>query len=549
MSKNLQSSTSEFIEKSIKIHGNKFDYYKVEYIGSHTKVCIICPEHGEFWQTPGNHLSGKGCRVCRYIKSGKNNSSNTYEFIKKAKQIHGNKFDYSKVEYVNSKTKVCIICNKIDEITREKHNEFWQEPTSHLMGCGCPKCTKNFMNLDIFIKRAKILHNNNYDYSKVEYKASKEKVCIICPEHGEFLQTPDTHLNQQAGCSKCSKVHRYNTNDWIQKVKNIHGERYDYSKVIYVNNSTKICIICKEHGEFWQTPANHLNGKNCPKCTGHFMDKDFFLEKAKEVYKDKNDYPLYDYSLVNYKDSSTYVTIICHKKDPKTGKEHGEFSKTPNKHLCGQGCPLCGNESGGLKNSLTNEEFLERAFTDRYEYLTKYVRAKTKIHIKCKKCGYKFWQEASSHLSGCGCPICNESKLERELASILDKQNVKYERQKRFEWLGRQSLDFYLPDYNIAIECQGVQHFEPRDFFGGDSTLAEIVKRDDRKLKKCLANNIEMIYVIDNEEYRKNKYHFDRTEPFSGNVSYTTIHINYLENYINHLVDISNFLGGRNDEE
>jgi hypothetical protein len=152
-------------------------------------------------------------------------------------------------------------------------------------------------------------------------------------------------------------------------------------------------------------------------------------------------------------------------------------------------------------------------------------------------------QEAFSHLSGCGCPICNESKLERELASILDKQNVKYERQKRTKWLGRQSLDFYLPNYNIAIECQGIQHFEPRDFFGGDSTLAEIVKSDDKKLKKCLANNIKMIYVVGNKKYLKNKYHFDIVEPFSGNVSYKVIHINHFENYINRLVDISHFLG------
>lgn len=210
------------------------------------------------------------------------------------------------------------------------------------------------------------------------------------------------------------------------------------------------------------------------------------------------------------------------------------------------GCPLCGNESGGLKNRMSNEEFLKRAFTDEYEYLTKYVTAKTKLHIKCKKCGHEFWQQAGSHLSGCGCPICNESQLERGLASILDKQYVKYERQRRFKWLGRQSLDFYLPEHNIAIECQGIQHFEPKDFFGGDIGLAEIVERDNRKLKKCLANNLKMIYVIDNDEYRKSKYHF-RIEPFSGNVSYEIMNINSFENYLNYLLEISNFFEIRDD--
>jgi len=544
MSKNLQIRTSEFIEKSIKIHGNKFDYSKVEYFGTHTKVCIICPEHGEFYQAPSNHLSGKECLKCSYKKRGQKMAQEKGQFIEKSIKTHGDKYNYSKVEYVNSKTKVCIVCNRIDEITGEKHNEFWQVPYNHLSGASCPKCTKNFMNQEIFIKRAKVIHNNKYDYSKVEYNSSKVKVCIICREHGEFLQTPDSHLNGQ-GCSKCSGVHRYNTNEWIEKTKKVHGERYDYSKVVYVTNNTKICIICKEHGEFWQTPSNHIKGKNCPKCTGHFMDKDFFLEKVKEVYKDISGNPLYDYSLINYIDSSTHITIICHKIDSSTGKEHGEFSKTPNKHLGGQGCPLCGNESGGLKNRLTNEEFLKRAFTDKYEYLTEYVRAKTKIHIQCKKCRHKFWQEAFSHLSGCGCPICNESKLEKEVAKHLNEQEIKHEKQKRFDWLERQSLDFYLTDYNIAIECQGIQHFESKDFFGGDNGLVEIIKRDNRKLKKCLSNNIEMIYVIDNEKYLDNKYHFDVVKPFSDNVSYKIIHINHLEGYLNNLIEISNFFWGK----
>jgi hypothetical protein len=104
-------------------------------------------------------------------------------------------------------------------------------------------------------------------------------------------------------------------------------------------------------------------------------------------------------------------------------------------------------------------------------------------------------------------------------------------------------LDFYLTEYNIAIECQGIQHFEPKKFFGGDSVLEEIKKRDDRKLKKCFAHNIKMIYVIDNEKYLENKYHFDNAEPFSGNVSYQLVHINHFENRMNHLVDIQRLVG------
>jgi hypothetical protein len=243
-----------------------------------------------------------------------NLQSRTSQFIEKALKIHGNKFDYSQVEYVNSKTKVCIVCNSVDEITGEKHNGFWQVPYSHLSGSSCSKCSKHYMNQEIFIKRAKVIHNNKYDYSKVEYKAAKTKVSIICPYHREFFQAPDGHLNG-AGCLKCSGVHIYNTNEWIEDAKKVHGEKYDYSKVEYFKNSSKISIICKEHGV---------------------------------------------------------------------------FSKTPNKHLGGQGCPLCGNESGGLKNRLSNEVFLKKAFTDEYEYVTEYVTAKTKIHIKCKNVDISF---------------------------------------------------------------------------------------------------------------------------------------------------------------
>ena len=389
-----------------------------------------------------------------------------------------------------------------------------------------------------FIQKAIKKHGYKYDYSEVKYKSAKENIIIIChktytwgEEHGKFIQTPDTHLHSK-GCPKCSKVHRPTTSEWIKMADWIHGKRYDYSKVVYKNNRTKIRIICKEpgHGEFLQIPANHIKGKNCPKCSGHFMDQNFFIEKSKGMHKDENNNPLYDYSLVNYKDSSTHVTIKC-------SLHNYEFSKTPNKHLIGQGCPLCANESTGLKLRMNHSEFLKRAFPHKYEYLTEYVTAKTKIHIKCKECGHKFWQEAFSHLSGCGCPSCNESKLEKKVTKYLKELDVRHEKQKKFKWLGAKSLDFFLLDYNIGIECQGSQHFEPKDFFGGKKEFEKQIKRDAKKLKKCLSNNIEIIYVVDNKKYFEKKYNFDIVEPFSGNVQYKMIHINEFSNFfLNHIM-------------
>jgi hypothetical protein len=125
-------TTAEFKEKAIAVHGNRYDYSKVEYKGTHDKVIIICPEHGEFEQTPNKHLRGQGCPKCHYKRLSDAFTKDKDQFIKDAIKVHGNKYDYSKVEYVNNKTKVCIIC--------PKHGEFWQEPYSHLRGKGCPVC-------------------------------------------------------------------------------------------------------------------------------------------------------------------------------------------------------------------------------------------------------------------------------------------------------------------------------------------------------------------------------------------------------------------------
>ena len=118
---------------------------------------------------------------------------------------------------------------------------------------------------DEFIGEAQLIHHNKYDYSKVEYANNKTKVCIICPEHGEFWQTPSDHLNGK-GCPQCAGNIRCDKDTFIEKAKHMHNDRYDYSKVEYVNAHTKVCIICPEHGEFWQTPNNHLNGNGCPLC-------------------------------------------------------------------------------------------------------------------------------------------------------------------------------------------------------------------------------------------------------------------------------------------
>lgn len=256
----------EFIKRAREVHGDKYDYSKVDYKGVIEKVCIVCKEdgHGEFYQVAGSHLMGRGCPKC----SG-NIPTTLKEFIKKANKIHRNKYDYSKVDYKNNKEKVCIIC--------PDHGEFFQTPKNHLVGGqGCRKCgylivSKSLRKTTIsYIKEARKVHGDKYDYSKVEYKNSKDKVCIICPSHGEFYQNANSHL-LGVGCPKCStESKRLTDKEFIKKARKIHGELYDYSKVEYKNTRTPVEIFCKVHGYFTQLPLHHLQGRGCYKCNVGF---------------------------------------------------------------------------------------------------------------------------------------------------------------------------------------------------------------------------------------------------------------------------------------
>ena len=174
----------------------------------------------------------------------------TESFIKKVTEIHKGKYDYSKVDYKGSTKKVTIIC--------PIHGEFQQTPMLHIQGCGCPKCGKiksaaaQKQTVDEWIKKARQIHGDKYDYSKVDYKGWDEKVCIICPEHGEFWQNPTSHIakHQKRGCPKCGEILPKSTEEFIKESINLYGNKYDYSKTNYINGKTEVCITCPIHGDF-----------------------------------------------------------------------------------------------------------------------------------------------------------------------------------------------------------------------------------------------------------------------------------------------------------
>ena len=207
--------SEKFIIDAKKIHENKYDYSLVDYINNKSKVKIICPTHGEFEQIPEDHSSGHGCRKCAGDNQRILKQSNTEEFTTKAYKIHENKYDYSLVDYVISSIKVKIIC--------PIHGEFEQTPNAHLRGKGCPKCAGDKTrvrcqsNTEDFTTKADKIHENKYDYSLVDYKNAHTKIKIICPIHGEFEQTPNSHLSGQ-GCHKCKgdKLRILSTQKWCE---------------------------------------------------------------------------------------------------------------------------------------------------------------------------------------------------------------------------------------------------------------------------------------------------------------------------------------------
>ena len=223
----------------------------------------------------------------------------TKEFIERARNVHGGLYDYSKVVYVNARTKIIIIDSE--------YGEFFQRPHDHLNGIGCPKRGgTEKLTTEEFIERARNVHGDSYDYSKTVYERSHDKITIIDPEYGEFKQVAYYHLNGHGnplrGTMKQSEQRRDSSEKFIKKSKLVHGELYDYSKVKYKNNHTKVIIIDKIHGEFEQTPSGHLNGNGCPyRNRNHLYEIDHivplsFICKGKEriLNKERPLYKLFD---------------------------------------------------------------------------------------------------------------------------------------------------------------------------------------------------------------------------------------------------------------
>lgn len=302
---------------------------------------------------------------------------------------------------------------------------------------------------------------------------------------------------------------------FIKNAINVHGDYYDYSRVVYVNSKTKVCIICPKHGEFWQSPNNHLNGNGCPSCANEKKrnikrsNTGEFLTKLKKVLSENE----YDFSKVDYYNNRKKVLVMC--------KKHGEFYAKPADLLRGHGCPICRYIKAHDKTRKSTEQFIIDArmvHGEKYDYSkVVYKKAHSKIIITCPEHG-DFEQEPNVHLKGFGCPKCSESHLEKEVRAILEENNIKYDYEKQFPWLKNiqpMSIDFYLPESNIGIECQGRQHFEPIEWFGGDAGFEACQERDNLKNKLCMENNLKIVYYTKETDINKENIYTDKNTFYS----------------------------------
>jgi len=311
-----------FIQRAIALHENKYDYSLINCKTLHDKIKIICPTHGEFEQRADSHLQGSGCKKCMSDRFRKGKE----QFIIDAQKIHRNKYDYSIVEYKKANVKVKIICST--------HGEFEQTPNDHLSGKGCSKCGKlqvadlQRKTSEKFIEEAVQVHGDKYDYSLVNYINNHTNVTIICPTHGNIEQNPNTHLRGH-GCSKCFGNTKGNTNKFIEDSYTIHGDKYDYSLVKYINNSTSVTIICKLHGQFKQNPHNHLEGKGCSQCVNKteglikqfLIDNNIPFETQCEVDGKKFDFLVNNDFILEIDGYQHFPNYLKHAIIPKEGRE------------------------------------------------------------------------------------------------------------------------------------------------------------------------------------------------------------------------------------
>lgn len=424
----------------------------------------------------------------------------TQQFVLKAQMVRGNTFDYSKVVYVRKADKVEILC--------QDHGVFLQTPNNHLNGQGCPVCGREArarasasraVGVDAFVRRAKEVHGDRYDYSKVVYKSKGSKVTIICPTHGEFQQAAGSHLAEH-GCAECYAASKTGkTKDsWeqLQKFAGLYPD-LDFSGTTYAGKDSPVTAVCAKHGTVTK-PAYYWNIYGCPECgressashlrdTSHFMASNArkhgqVLDRFKAFMDERKD--MFSWKEETYVKHGLPVEAFC--------KQHGQvFFPTPKNMMDkGTGCPLCGDAKVSAHKFTRIDSFLDAAkkiHSEKYNYSkVVYAGMNTKVTVVCPTHGdFEVMPTTHAH-AGTGCPSCGQkSRFEEELVSSLTAMSIKHERRNR-TLLGGKEIDVYIPEAKLGIEMHGL-YWHTEEKVGG-------LHRAKNKLAQVIGVNLIQVF-------------------------------------------------------
>ena len=355
---------------------------------------------------------------------------------------------------------------------------------------------------DFIVKFRKKFPQKKYIFDNADYVNTHEKIEVVCDKGHTFNIRPCDLLNGY-GCPSCGGTKKLSKEDFIEKATYVHKGYFTYEHCDFTNVSSPVTVTCPVHGDIVVKANNHLNGANCKKCqldgikhetqrlpqvnkSTKKLTTQTFIERAKKVWGDRY---VFD-ERTKYEKANKPIIVVC--------KEHGSFSITPNHFLSGRGCPHCGRNKKKTRNDIINEIKTAQPYSDYDFSYVEYRGIHRNITLKCNKCGTIFSNAPSNLITyKNGCPGCNGSQLELEMRDFLKRNNILFDEQRTFDWLKNKNnlrLDFYLPEYRVAIECQGIQHFKDVCFDGKNSLLTENQKRDNIKKKLCDKNNVKIYY-------------------------------------------------------
>ncbi len=323
----MRATTTEFILKAKLQHGDKYDYSESEYINNRTKVRIICPNHGPFYQNPQNHYkNGHGCPRCGQENGYARMRASLEEFISKFKELYPNE-DLIEPKTFSDNFKFSFICHK--------HGKFTSTPKHILTSWNCPECTTRKISERNLSKLREMYPH--LDYTDSKYTDRESYISVYCTKHLQYFTVHfGRHTKGQIGCPGCKtdKITATTTQSTVElnriKLFNELFPKYEY--VSYKDGMVN--YICPNHGLVSSRWCNARKGKGCKLCAETKFAETYKLQESEILHRfNKTHGHQYDYSEIAYKSLHEHVNIIC--------KEHGEFRQTPNNHINGSGCPKC----------------------------------------------------------------------------------------------------------------------------------------------------------------------------------------------------------------